>query len=121
MSFSQIKSLADHPLFNVASHGFYHNNLASISLANAKKELIDSKEFLEKITEKEIYIIAYPDGSYSKDVTKIAREVGYKKQLLVAYNNPQEKDIPDLVERFTINPYISSHNQVLAAIKNKYL
>ncbi len=121
MNRDQIKELSRNALFTIASHGYYHNNLGAIEQSFAEYEMTKSKSLLEEITEKEIAILSYPDGSYSKATIDLARNVGYRKQLVVEYNKEKDKEHSDLFERFTINPYISSHNQTVAFIKGQYI
>ena len=106
----------------IASHGYYHNNLGSIKLNDAKWELKQSKDYLEKVTEQSIDMLAYPDGSYNKDLLQAARNMGYSRQLLADMTD-EDNPYPtseDVFHRMTIHPYISPYNLVLAIIKGTY-
>ncbi len=121
MTPTEIRQLAKNPLFEIASHGYFHTNLGAIPFDEAKWEMQQSKSFLENIIQKPINTIAYPDGSYSKELVQYGSTLGYDTQLVVDYrfreNLKKEKVI---LNRFTINPYISTYNQILAIIKNSY-
>lgn len=64
----------------IGSHGFLHNNLGTIALAKASKEISDSKMYLENIIQKDIFSIGYPDGSYSRDVLSVSENLGFRYQ-----------------------------------------
>jgi len=60
------------------SHACNHVHLPQLSSENLKNELINSKLILEKLLKLEIYSVAYPYGSYDKNVLELASEAGYK-------------------------------------------
>ena len=68
MSDNEIRETADSNYINIQSHGFFHNNLGTINLNLAIKEGIDSKNYLENLTQKKVDTIGFPDGSYSKEL-----------------------------------------------------
>ncbi len=59
-------------------HTSTHPKLAELSLENAKKEIIISKNNIENLIGKELLSFAYPYGSLNEDVKKIAQESGYQ-------------------------------------------
>ncbi|MGL4653944.1 polysaccharide deacetylase family protein [Cetobacterium sp.] len=59
-------------------HTSTHPKLAELSLENAKKEIILSKNNIENLIGKELLSFAYPYGSLNEDVKKIAQESGYQ-------------------------------------------
>ena len=112
MTDEQIKEVSDSKFVTIGSHGWYHNNLGNIDISNAEKEIIQSKEYLENITNKEIDTIAYPDGSYSIAVKEIASKVGFKKQLAVNYLFEEDKTDIEIENRYGIYPVFSWCNQL---------
>jgi len=120
MTHEEIKILSDSLLATIGCHGYYHNDLSAISINDARNEIVHSKEWLENITGKEINAIAFPHGAYSKDVVAEARSAGFTQLLTMNFLFPEDYADLSLRERFTVNPYISVNNQMIAIIKGKY-
>jgi peptidoglycan/xylan/chitin deacetylase (PgdA/CDA1 family) len=76
-----IVSLKNSDLISIGSHGYYHNNLGNIPLQDAINELSLSKKYLEKLLQKEVNAVAYPDGSYNEELLTAAYNMGFKIQL----------------------------------------
>ena len=75
---SQLIELSQMPNVTIGSHGHSHLHLADLSNEKIRKELQQSKELLEDLTEKTIDTISYPHGSYAAQVLTIATELVYK-------------------------------------------
>lgn len=120
MTEEQIRTLAGSKWATVGSHGYYHNDLAKISIPSAKQEIIQSKQYLEKITGKEIKALAFPYGSYTKEVVNEVKHAGYLQLLATEYLFPDDAIDPMLRGRLTINPLISNINQIHANITGNY-
>ena len=117
MTAGQIKEMADCPLITIGSHGYYHNDLAEISIPDAEEELVNSKQYLENIIGKPVTSVAFPYGSYNEAVAKMAQDAGYA-QLLGTEFGVYHDDT--LRERFAVNPFISVNNQMYATVKGCY-
>ncbi len=63
LSFSQTKELAQHPLVTIGTHTVNHLPLKKLELAQAEREILDSKIKLEEVCGQEIKHFAYPYGS----------------------------------------------------------
>ncbi|MFT4524336.1 MAG: peptidoglycan/xylan/chitin deacetylase (PgdA/CDA1 family) [Bacteroidia bacterium] len=120
MTSDEIKKLASSSFVSIGSHGYFHNNLGDINHESACQELEQSKLFLENIIQKEVRSIAYPDGSYTRELVDAALLVGYSQQLAVDYVFEQDKLDPRILDRFGINPFISWNNQLNCIVKNSY-
>ena len=120
MSANQIKELSASPFATIGAHSCYHNDLARINIADATDELVNSKSFLENITQKNISSFAFPYGSYNVKVIAAAKKAGYKQLLATDFINAGDEKDEALRGRFTINPFISVNNQMLATIKGSY-
>ena len=94
MSDEQIREISNSNYVTIGSHGFYHNNLGNVSTENAKKEIEDSVNYLQNLTQKTIDSIAFPDGSYNKHVLDICEQHGLKYQMATE-NYISEKDKAD--------------------------
>ena len=62
----------------IGSHSLNHINLANCEKTQLKKELYESKAFIEDVTGKLVDSISYPNGSVNKLVRDCAEEAGYK-------------------------------------------
>jgi peptidoglycan/xylan/chitin deacetylase (PgdA/CDA1 family) len=104
----------------IGSHSYYHNDLAKVSVDCLKKDMAQSKEYLQNITGKEVEALAFPYGSYTKEVVKAATSAGYKQLLATEFLSPDDANEITLRERLTINPFISNINQLYANIRGNY-
>ena len=120
MTKSEIAALSSSPWATIGSHGYYHNDLAQIDIADARKEMDDSKKYLEEVTGKQINAIAFPYGAYSESVLSEARMAGYTQLLSDRFLRGSDEKELYLKERFTVNPFITIHHQLRANIKGKY-
>jgi peptidoglycan/xylan/chitin deacetylase (PgdA/CDA1 family) len=120
MTIAQIKALAKSPFANIGAHGYYHNDLAMIDIDNAKTELTDSKNYLENIIQKPVDSLAFPYGSYTKEVISAAKEAGYSKLLAMDFLFKDDTEDLNMRERFTVNPFISANNQLYATVTKAY-
>ena len=59
-------------------HTKTHPKLAKIDIEDAKKEIFESKEKLEKKLNKKLVSFAYPYGNMNEDVKNIVKEAGYE-------------------------------------------
>jgi peptidoglycan/xylan/chitin deacetylase (PgdA/CDA1 family) len=80
MSDEEIIQCGNSKYIEIGSHGFLHNNLGTISLDLATKEISDSKNYLENLTQKGIVSIGYPDGSYTRETLDAAEKIGFLYQ-----------------------------------------
>lgn len=74
----EIIELDTNPLVEIESHTVTHPSLPYISESAQRKELVESKMILEKLTNKEINYFAYPMGDYTERLKILAKESGYK-------------------------------------------
>jgi peptidoglycan/xylan/chitin deacetylase (PgdA/CDA1 family) len=120
MTPEQVAALAASPLATIGCHGYYHNDLAKIPLADAALEMERSKKYLERITGRPLRAIAFPYGSYSAAVVAAAKNAGFDRLLALDFLSPADHADPFMRERLTINPFISVHNQLHAIVNGKY-
>jgi len=120
MTPAEIRELSECEFCTIGSHGYYHNDLAKLSIEDATKEMVHSKSYLESITGKNISALAFPYGTYTRAIIAEAKKAGYDK--LLALDFRFKEDVSDFAmrERFTVNPYISASNQMIASITGKY-
>ena len=120
LTIDQIKKMAASKWVTIGSHGYYHNDMATLSRPHLKEDLQQSKSFLENVTQKEITAIAFPYGSYSSMVLEEATLAGYTQLLAADQINTVDTSCTYLHSRLTINPFISPINQLHATISGNY-
>lgn len=98
VTLKELKELAADPLFSIGSHTMSHPYLTQISPQEKKKEISDSKAYLEKLTGKPVTALAYPYGDYDASVIAELKEAGYKAGFAVndrgTANEPARYSIP---------------------------
>jgi len=120
MTKEQIAELASSPFAGIGAHGYYHNDLTSLSIFNAAKELSLSKQYLEGIIKKTVRSFAFPYGAYNADVVEAAKKAEFTQLLAMDFLSPADVNDPVMRERFTVNPFISVNNQMYAIIMRSY-
>jgi len=120
MNEEQLKEISSNPLVTIGAHGSWHNNLSEISEIDAIQELLESKNYLEKLIGKEIVHLAYPDGSYTRSIVAKAEALGYRYQLAADYLFKEDSTDKRIENRIGLNPYISWFNQVVVFKKGHY-
>jgi peptidoglycan/xylan/chitin deacetylase (PgdA/CDA1 family) len=120
MSLEQANEINKKNLFTIGAHSFTHSNLTKITLEEAKKEILQSKNILERVCKQNIEEFAFPFGFYTNELIDYCTEVGFKKILLVDYNTPEEKNNEFTINRFVINPYVSLENQIAYLLRGTY-
>ncbi len=77
----QLKELSA-SMITIGSHCVTHPHLTKLDEVEIKKELFESKKFLEKLLEKKIDLLSFPFGDYNEQVLQLAEEVGYVRVFL---------------------------------------
>lgn len=63
--------------FEIGAHTMTHPRLTKVSFEEAKKEIVDSKRYLEDLTKKEVKSFCYPGGDYNKKIKELVRQAGF--------------------------------------------
>lgn len=131
LNWDQIKELSKDNMVTIAAHTTNHYNLRKLDHQNVKKEIMRSKDKLEKITGSKIVHFAFPFGSKNEASNRefdIVRDLGFKTVTTTRCGNiflNHEKHTNSL-PRISISPYIESpHTQLytngfIPAISNKF-
>lgn len=85
---SELRQLAAAGM-TIGSHTVSHPWLARIPIADARRELQESKQTLEDIIGQPVDWLSYPSGSFNPAVQDLARELGYKGACSVIRDNRQ--------------------------------
>jgi peptidoglycan/xylan/chitin deacetylase (PgdA/CDA1 family) len=120
MNAQQIKQIANHNLFTIGAHGETHVSLVDIQIEAAKQEILTSKKELENICNQPITEFAFPFGFYNEELVNYCTEIGFKRILLVDYNNKEYAKNEACKNRFVMNPYISIEQQLACLLKGSY-
>jgi peptidoglycan/xylan/chitin deacetylase (PgdA/CDA1 family) len=120
MTQDEIKVLSGSKWATIGSHSYYHNDLAKVSNSSVKEDIARSKRFLENITGKEVKALAFPYGSYTREVVEEAKNTGYSQLLATEFLFADDQKDTTLRERLTINLFISNVNQMHANIAGNY-
>lgn len=120
MDSGQIKELASSPWVTIGAHGYYHNDLAKMAVADAETEMLECRRWLEGITGKPVKAFAFPYGTYTPALVEAAKKAAFSQILPLDFRFPESAADPALRERVIINPYISVTNQQFNLIKRRY-
>ncbi len=63
--------------FEIGAHTMTHPRLTAVTDAQARREMRESKKFLENVIGKPVTSFCYPGGNYLKHHVKMAAEVGF--------------------------------------------
>ena len=107
MNDEQISKVSKSGLVSIGSHGFYHNNLNSLTIENAKNEIDLSINYLNNITESNIDSIGYPDGSYNNDIKSYCFSKNLRFQCAVGYKFNEDESCSFLTNRLGLYPPLS--------------
>lgn len=109
MSAGQLAECADHPLITIGSHTISHPFLTRCEPHELERELVGSKQVLEKITVRKIDLFAYPTGDYDAKVAEAVRDAGYRAAFAVDALNiaPPLLEIPRVGIYTSDAPYLS--------------
>ena len=96
MTGPEIKEISDYGI-EIGSHTLNHLDLSKIDDVRATKEITESKNELEKLTNKAVISFCYPSGKFNDSSIRITGETGYKfatttKSGLAALDDPLQLD-----------------------------
>src|SRR5262249_34662983 len=63
---------------DIQSHGLTHRFLTDLTDAELRRELVESRSILEKVTRRPVRYLAIPGGAYDRRVRYAARDAGYQ-------------------------------------------
>ena len=101
MDWSEIKSLATGGI-TIGSHTLTHPHLTQISQTEARQEIMESKNVLEKGLGKEVQFFCYPYGDNNDTVAKMVKEIGYRAAVTTQLGINNQDNDPYLMNRIRI-------------------
>jgi peptidoglycan/xylan/chitin deacetylase (PgdA/CDA1 family) len=78
MNREQLIELSKGELFTIGAHTVTHAALGKISEDQQRKEMVENKEMLENILNREVKFLAYPYGSYNGTTLYLTKELGFE-------------------------------------------
>lgn len=66
----------------IGSHGASHRSLGELSGPDVERELVQSRETLEKILRRDVNLFAFPYGSTNEEAVRLASQAGYTRVFL---------------------------------------
>lgn len=103
----QIKELDKSGLVEFGSHTVWHPKLTKATSEEIDSELYDSKEFLEKLLNKQINILAYPFGLYNEEIKNKTESAGYISGLTFDQDAWQNPDDLFVLTRISVYPELN--------------
>ncbi len=91
-------------LITVGSHTVSHINLTNIDEISARKEIFESKETLEKILNKKVYLFAAPYATFNEKFTDLFKQAGYQRVFLNIPTFPATKTDSYTLGRTSVEP-----------------
>ncbi len=82
MSWDQLHQMAQDGI-TIGSHSLTHPKLSRIPLAQAREEVVRSKEILEQQLKRRVDWFCYPSGDFSDPIVQFLREAGYQGAVTV--------------------------------------
>lgn len=113
MKESEVKTLADDPLFSIGSHTVKHVHLDKTETEYQIKELNKSKEDLEKLTGKAIRALSYPFGDYNAEVIANTKAAGYEIAFAVNDRGLFKESARFSIPRIYVGLLLCGNNQAL--------
>jgi peptidoglycan/xylan/chitin deacetylase (PgdA/CDA1 family) len=93
MSREQLLNL-DPSLVTVGSHSLTHPNLTRVGIAEATRQISDSRTALREMLDREVSLFSFPYGAFNDELIKCCRETGYERVFTslpsLALTNPGE-------------------------------
>lgn len=77
MTWDEIKTLLQHPLFELGSHSYYHPHLTKETAHGLKHNTVTAAKTLEKMLGQKPLTFAYPFGLRNENVIKAIKDAGY--------------------------------------------
>lgn len=99
---AELRAVAASSYTQIGCHSQLHNNLGERKHEDAVLELRESKAYLEKVTGRSITSLAYPNGSYTRELVDAADSLGFSHQLAVNFLFNSDRNDPRIRERHGI-------------------
>jgi peptidoglycan/xylan/chitin deacetylase (PgdA/CDA1 family) len=78
MTAEQLTNLSGDSLFSIGAHTLDHPFLSKCTREEARRQILENKKWIEKLTERSCQTIAYPSGDYSTEILVDCEQMGLK-------------------------------------------
>lgn len=112
MKIEEVKSLAQNPLVTIGSHTIHHAITINCTDDELEYEIKESKEKLQKWTNKKVKYFSYPNGRFDGRERKILKESGYKLAVTDKKRFINKNDDLYLIPRIGIKDEISFYEAI---------
>jgi peptidoglycan/xylan/chitin deacetylase (PgdA/CDA1 family) len=82
LSWEEVQA-CDGSLIEFGSHGRSHQILTRMAIDEARDELLTSRQLIEERLGRKVVSFAYPNGDYSGEIKRLARQAGYEYALAI--------------------------------------
>lgn len=108
LSAEQVRTLASHPLVTIGGHTMSHPELGKLSEAEARREILENRVFLEGLIDKPVSHFAYPFGgptACGPREERLVKDLGFKSATTTRKGNifPEHHDRPCALPRAAFN------------------
>ncbi len=110
MTSEQIKIIGQD--FEIGAHTMTHPHLTELNINEVKKEVVGSKEYLEKIIGKKVTSFCFPFGNYSEGHKQVLKENGF---ILSRTVDRYKTDLG--IDKFSLPTTVHSFRHWLDALK----
>ncbi|MFN0277149.1 MAG: polysaccharide deacetylase family protein [Pyrinomonadaceae bacterium] len=92
MSEANIREMADFGI-EFGSHTMNHKLFTEIEIDEIEQEIVESKNYLENLLQKDCEVFAYPAGFYTSDSQEAVKRAGYLAAFSTIYGPDDAQDI----------------------------
>lgn len=108
LSAEQVRTLASHQLVTIGGHTTSHPELAKLTEAEARREVLENRVFLEGLIDKPVSHFAYPFGgsqACGPREERLVKDLGFKSATTTRRGNifPEHHDRPCALPRAAFN------------------
>ena len=102
LDWNQVRELPEHGV-ECGAHTHYHPQLDTLSLAQARNEVLNSKLVLEAQLGRAVTTFAYPHGYHSGALTQLVRQLGFDSACAVKHAMSSSCDNPFALARIIVS------------------
>ena len=117
LDLAQLKMLLNTGLVEIGAHGCHHVNLTKVDGDKLQQELHQDKHLLEEVFDVAVPYLAYPWGSTTETVTRLAKEAGYQ----LAFTTRKQKIASNNIDLLRIPRVTWSRRATLFKLSKYYL
>lgn len=102
ISSEQMKEMSDYGI-DIECHTINHVHLSKLSYEEQLKEITESRDFIKKVTGKDVISISYPYGDYNEDTLRAVKNAGYSIAFGINRGKANRSDNIFTLDRIYVN------------------